>query len=127
MNEFLLLALIMIFLPSVIDVFSSQVLALRCPPPYFSQPDKLRMSQVTIRRPFGELEWFASPTSAQNDLFLRHSLIIFIPFQFPGYLNAEGIPRVRPAMSFEFITSLKRLDRTEKHRSIGFIPFPEAK
>ncbi len=68
MNEFLLLAVIMIFLPSVIDVFSSQVLALRCPPPYFSQPDKLRMSQVTIRRPFGELEWFASPTSAQNDL-----------------------------------------------------------
>jgi hypothetical protein len=50
------------------DVFSSQVLALRCPPPYFSQPDKLRMSQVIIRRPFGELEWFASPTSAQNDL-----------------------------------------------------------
>jgi len=31
------------------------------------------------------------------------------------------------AMSFEFITSLKRLDRTEKRRSVGFIPFTEAK
>jgi hypothetical protein len=110
------------------DVFSSQVLALRCPPPYFSQPDKLRMPQVTVRRPFGELDLVCFPDfGTKRPLFLRHSLIIFTPFQFPGYLNAEGIPRVRPAMSFEFITSLKRLDRTAKHRSVGFIPFPEAK
>jgi len=70
--------------PSVIKVFSVRFSRYDARLFIFSQPDKLRMSQVTIRRPFGELDlcnqlWFEPHTvfhlflgqSPLGALFLR--------------------------------------------------------